>query len=721
MLKKSCRLNINDNGIAHLVFDLPDDDNRLSSAVLQEFGALIDDLRKNSNVRALVISSAKENIFLAGPDIGEIAAIKDSEEGIKYSRRGQQVLNKLEALPFPSVAVIDGACFSAGLELALACTYRIASDKPKTLFGFPDSIAVFPGFGGTQRLPRAIGIEPAVRMLLDGKPLSGPEAYNIRLVDACFPAEFILDKTEDFVGAIFIKSDQDQIRSHRREPIIQYLLEKSPAGSIIFRLAGQEVWGKTKGSFPALLKVLEVIEKSCGLPLAEGLEVEAREWGNQITLKTTKNVLELLKTMRKLMKATGVKERIKPAVISSAGVIGAGGWGIAWCFTIADITTRLKDTGWGAVGKGTEQIYSHFKNVDRLKDAEITAHMHHLVGKIDYSAFEKADIVVEAVQENLEVKKKIYAELEKVLKDDAIIATTHTSPTITELSKDLKHPERFIGMNFCGSPVPDLAILIEVAPGEKTSAKTIATVVDLCKKFKNDQFIFNKIPLIVKDRPGFLVERIVFIMIAESFFLLQEGAKIEQIEEVMNKFGFILSLEMCDMVGFAVAYNVFRNLSKAYSPRIIVPKLLQMMYEDYHLLGKKGGKGFYLYDNKGDKKQINPEIDKIIVDYRRRMNIMPRFVSNEEILERLLLAPLNEAARCLEEKIIESPEDMDLVSVLIGIPASRGGLLHYADELGIKNVVDRLEKLSEVLGERYKPCNLLTRMAKRNLKFFPER
>ena len=687
------------NSVATLVFDLPGEKvNKLSAPVLIELDGILDDLAKQTDIKLLVIESAKPGIFIAGADIEEIKDLRVISDAEAKVKRGQDVLGKIEKLPFPSLAVINGACMGGGCELVLCCTYRVAIDNKKTQIALPEvNLGIFPGFGGTQRMPKIVGLVQALTLITSGKTVDANKAERIGLVDTAIPEGYIKEQLPEFIEKILAKKVEKKDR--------RSLMEKLPfTRPIIYKKTKEAVLKASKGHYPAPLKAVEVIERTYGGDLDSGLRIEREEFAKLAVTDTSKNLIQIFFTSEALKKDSGVKSEVKPKEIKNAALLGAGvmGGGIAWAFSNKDIPIRMKDINWDAVGLGYKhiaEIWQSLKKIGKARDGDIDNKMNLVSAGLDYAGFEHADVVVEAIVENMDVKHKILAETEKHIEKDAILASNTSSLSITKLSAPLKRPEKFVGMHFF-NPVNRMP-LVEVIPGDKTDDQTIATIFALSKKL-------GKTPIRVGDCAGFLVNRILLPYMNEAVLMLEENASIEQVDKVMYKFGLPMGpFTLADEVGIDVCYKVAKILKDAYGERVKLSELLRVIYEDKKLLGKKAGKGFYIHD--GKDKKLNPDVAG-----RGDLNI-----SDQEIIDRCILIMVNEAAMCLEEGIIEKPEYLDMAMIMgTGFPPFRGGLCRYADAVGIANVVMRLKEFEGKYGVRFNPAKLLVKMAKDGQKFY---
>lgn len=716
-MSNAFKLNIDREGIAEIVFDLPGEKvNKISMDVMQELDGLLDEIAANKDIKALTISSAKPDIFIAGADLRSFEPIfRDPAKGHEIIANGHRVLNKLSNLPFPSVALINGACLGGGMELALACTYRLVSDSPKSVLGLPEvTLGIIPGWGGTQRMPRLVGLAEGLPIILGGKPVKAQKAWKINLVDAIAPADFFEVKSKGFVQNILTPQGKEQIEKKRKKSSLkQWLLEKNPLGRIaLFRMAEKDVKSKTKGHYPAPLVALKLIEESFHLPLQEGLNKEIETFSGNLSRDfiNAPNLIHLFFVNEALKKDKSFFEEATPSKINAAGVIGAGtmGSGIAWLFSNQDIPVRFKDIDWTAIGKGysaANAIYSKLVKDKRMKSCDASLKFHRLSGTIDYSGFQQADLVVEAAVESLELKHQILKELEKNISKEAVIGTNTSSLTIAEMSTVLQYPERLVGMHFFNPP--NRMPLVEIVAGEKSSPKAIATAVDICRKL-------GKTPIVVKDCPGFLVNRIFVVGANEIMLMFQEGTSFDKLEKMMLDFGMPMSpFVLADEVGNDVGYKVSKVFHEAYGDRMVVPQIIEKMNE-HKLYGKKNGKGFFIYDGE-TRKERNSEVDTLQQSLKIKANPTP----DSDMCDRVMFSMINEAARCLHEKIIDNPGFLDMALIMgIGFPPFRGGLLRYADNIGIDKVVERLKNFEQVYGSRFAPCEKLLEMQRTKTVFF---
>ncbi len=691
-----------DDGIATLCLDLEGSAvNILSSQALKDLDAKFEELKTAKDIRLLKITSSKEGIFIAGADISEIERLKDEEEAYEIVREGQRILSKLSALPYPTLAVIDGACLGGGLELALCCDYRLATENPKTKIGLPEvNLGVLPGFGGTQRLKRLTGLSKALELILGGKILNGKKAESLGVVDACVPKGYLEFKEKAFVELILEHPESILSKRKQGSALDRFL----PV--LVFHYARKNVMAQTKGKYPAALAILDLFEKTQSKEVEEGLEIEARAFSRLAVTDISKNLIGLFYSSEALKKETGVKRKVNPTPVSMVNVIGAGvmGSGIVFQFSKIDKLVRMKLRRYEQAGqamKSIAKVYEGFIKRRRLTKAEVGMKLAHISYTTEFDGFKHCDLALEAIVENTEAKQELYVQLEEIMDEQAIIASNTSSLSISLLSEKMQHPERFVGMHFF-NPVPRMP-LVEIIPGKMTSDKTIATVVSLAKEA-------GKTPVVVGDCAGFLVNRILLPYINEAVRMFEEGADFENIDRLVYEFGMPMGpFVLADEVGLDVGYKVAKVLEDAYGERMKVSSILDRVYHQMQLLGKKSGKGFYIHSG---KKRVANDAVKALVFSKRQFD-------EKEIIDRAMLIMVNEAALCLQEGIVDNAQYLDMVMIMgTGFPPYRGGLLRYADAVGIERVLITLQSLAKNHGLRFEPAKLLVDMAKSGKTFY---
>lgn len=690
---------ITDSGLAIITLDNREAKlNVLSTPFMEALEQAIQQVESETGVQAAIIRSGKSAGFIAGANIDEIEAITDPKDAEEKSRRGQDVFQQITDLPFPTIAVINGHCMGGGTELTLACDYRLAA-KDKASIALPEvKLGIFPAWGGSQRLPRLISLQTALDLILTGKSYNAYRAYKSGLVDKVVPDELIDSYPEEFAEEI-IKNDANKYKQARKKKtggFMNALLEKNPLGrSVIWSQAKKNIMKSTGGNYPAPLIALEVMKKGISKSLQQGLEIEAREFGKLVTTPEHKHLLHVYHLNERPKKLTGVEGEVDLKPVHNTAVLGAGvmGGGIAQLLAYKDYPVRMKDIDKQMVADGLKHADSIFKKAvkkHKITKLEKERKMEHISGTIQYDGFERTDVVIEAVVEKMAVKQSVLKEVEPLLEDDAIFASNTSALSITELQSVAEKPHRVGGMHFF-NPVHKMP-LIEVIRGEETDDKTVATIFDLSKKL-------SKTPIVVEDSPGFLVNRLLGIYLNEACFLAEEGYDIEWLDKIVKKFGMPMGpFRLIDEVGIDIAADVAETLGEAFGEYLEASTLLSKVHES-GLLGKKDNKGFYQYKD-GHSDGINPDIRKFVSGSNKD--------KPEQQVQRMMYLMVNEAARCLEEGIIKTPEDIDTGMIFgTGFPPFRGGLCKYADTEGFDSLGKTLKEYSEKFGKRFAPSDYL--------------
>jgi 3-hydroxyacyl-CoA dehydrogenase / enoyl-CoA hydratase / 3-hydroxybutyryl-CoA epimerase len=699
--------NRDERGVATLTFDLPGEKvNKFTPEVMTDLNDILQKLLKEP-CKCLLIRSAKEGVFIAGADIKDIQSIKDKHTSDEKLLRGQNVFNTLANCPFPTVAIINGACMGGGMELALACKERWASDHAKTRMGLPEvKLGLLPGWGGTQRLPKLVGLRAALDMILTGKTIDARKAIKMGLVDIAFGAEFIDDTVQKNTERL-LKSNSQQKKPSKLSALDRFFDHSALGHKIVFHQARKSLQAKGGKDYPALNSILNLLEKSLNGPLQEGLRLEREYFSELITGSVAPNLIQVFFNSESIKKYSG--DRSDKLKFNKAGVLGAGimGGGIAWLFSSKGHAVRMKDLNLDALAKGHQSASNINKELikrRKLTSSEASNLSTRIEGSINYQGFQKCNIIVEAVVEKMEIKKAVLKEAETHLDSTALLCSNTSALSITEMGKDLKHPERFIGLHFF-NPVNRMP-LIEIIPGEKTSAQTIAHAFQLALDL-------GKSPIIVKNCAGFLVNRILLAYMNEAARCLEDGAKIEQVDRIITNYGMPMGpFHLTDEVGIDVGYHVAKTLEQAYGQRMEVSSILTMVHQDMKLLGKKGNVGFYQWQ--GKEKHINASLQTTISQRSRRPEL-----DDQAILDRCIMTMVKESSLCWEEKIAESAGHIDMAMILgTGFPPFRGGPLCYADQLGAKDCVQKLRRLSEQWGDRFTPNQALLDLEKNNQRHY---
>ncbi len=710
------------DGKVSLVIDRADAKvNAFNAAVMRELTEILDELSSRGDIRFLFIQSAKRDVFIAGADIKDIQAIDDAADAEQKSRGGQEAFNRLEDLPFPTMALIDGACLGGGTELALACDYRIATDNPKVQIGLPETqLGILPGWGGTWRLPRLTGPATALNLILTGKSLDGKKSAKSNVVDYMWPQAFHLDWAHELADRILAGEERQIHAKRKRKSMGMKLLENTPVGRFfLFSRALRDTRRKTGGHYPAPIEALRVVKRAHRKGREPALRLERSAFGRLAVTNASRNLVRLYFAREAVKHQPALQGEEPPKQVQRAAVLGAGVMGgrIAWLFSYRDIPVTMKDIAWDAVQKGynsAREVYGQLKKIGKLDEREARLKLHKIHGTIEYESFGSPDFVIEAVVENLEVKKKVLSELETKVAEDTIIASNTSALSITEIAGSLKHPERFVGMHFF-NPVNRMP-LVEVIAGEKTSPETVRNTGLLAQKL-------GKTPVVVQNCAGFLVNRLLMPYLNEAVIMLDEGQNFLEIDRKVKNFGMPMGpFTLLDEVGIDVGYEVARECMQAYGERMQTSGFFEALEGNTELLGKKSGKGFFLYDKKRKKPQPNPEMQKLI---RKHVTARGKRLSEFDMVHRPVLAMVNEAARALEERIVETPTDVDVAMIMgTGFPPFRGGVLRYADDLGLTCVRDTLSRYADEYGVRFRPADLIQQLAGESRSFYdlqPER
>ena len=675
-------------GIARLTIDLENEKvNKLSIAVLEEFDEVLDSIKDNSSIKALVITSAKKNVFIAGADIEEIEQLEDEKEVYDLLMRVHTIFNKLENLEFPSIAYINGACMGGGLELALACTHRVATTSDKTKLAFPEvKLGIFPGFAGCLRAPKVVGLINSLDLILSGKTIDAKKAYRIRLVDEVFHDGQKESKLESFIQRVIY----NKVKNRRKFN----LFETWPLREIVFSKTLKTLEKKVNKDFEAPYKALEVIKDTYARSFKQGIKVEAREFSKLAVTKESKNMIKLFFTFQKLNKNFDKTEN----PISSSAILGNGvmGKGIIWLFSKYLKEVRIKVRKIEQVQgilKDVAKIYDFLVKTRRMTANQVGFKLNDISYTEKFDGLSNTDFAIEAIIEDEKAKKEAYKELEKVLKPDAIIATNTSSISIEKLGSELKNKENFLGVHFF-NPV-NMMPLVEVIPSSHTSKETINKVFELLTSC-------GKTPILVGDCAGFIVNRILLPYLNEAAFILEEVPDIKRIDKVVKDFGMPMGpFTLADTVGIDIGFKVASILKEAYGDRMPISPIIEKIYNKKEL-GVKTGSGFYKYNKK--EKIVNNNVTSML-------DKSSKLITDEQIINRCIYIMINEASRCLEEGIVDDPSIIDFAMVTgTGFPPYKGGLCNLANEIGIKNIVKTLQELEKDYGSRFTPSNLLVKL-----------
>ncbi|MBP7225411.1 MAG: enoyl-CoA hydratase/isomerase family protein [Aliarcobacter sp.] len=680
-------LEINQN-VARIIFDLENEKvNKLSFEILKEFDEKLNIIKDDSSIKALVIDSAKKDIFIAGADIKEIEKLKDEKEVYDSLMEVHQIFNKLENLTIPTIAYINGACMGGGLELALACKYRVITTNPKTKLAFPEiKLGIFPGFAGTIRAPKIIGLVAALDLILTGKTIDAKKAYKLNLADIIFDdaqKEFMLD---DFIKKAIYGTIEKRIDFN--------LLNYAPLNEIVFNKTLKGLLNKVNKDFQAPFVALEVIRATINKEFEDSIKVEAREFAKLAITKESKNMIKLFFLFEKLNKNfEKTQNPISNAVVLGNGVMGKG---IIWLFSkyLNDVRIKIRDISHAnEIIKDVSKIYDYLIKSRKMTKNEVDFKLNKISYTDKFNGFKNFDFIIEAIIEDEETKKDTYKQIENIVNENAIIATNTSSISIEKLASEIKNKENFLGVHFF-NPV-NLMPLVEVIPTSNTSKETINKVFELL-------ITAGKTPILVGDCAGFIVNRILLPYLNEAAFILEEGSKIEKIDSLIKDFGMPMGpFTLADTVGIDIGYKVAKILNEAYGSRMPIASIIEKM-NDAKFLGLKTKAGFYEYD--GKDKYVNTHVTSMIQNNTK-------IFEDEQIVQRCIYIMINEASRCLEENIVSDASIIDFAMITgTGFPAYKGGLLSYANDIGLKNILESLRTFEKEYGSRFTPSNLLIKL-----------
>ncbi|MBY8060487.1 fatty acid oxidation complex subunit alpha FadJ [Vibrio fluvialis] len=703
---KAFHLSVDEQNIAWLAIDVPGEKmNTLQAAFAEDMQAVFKQLEsQKSQLKGLIVHSLKPDNFIAGADVRMLEACTSAPEAQALATQGQEMFQQLSDLPFPVVAAIHGPCLGGGLELALACDYRVCSDDDKTRLGLPEvMLGLLPGSGGTQRLPRLIGLLPSLDLILTGKQLRAKKAKKLGVVDACVPQAVLLDVAKRFIDEKGKKKGKVPLSTKEK------LMSQTGFGrKVIFDQASKKTEQKTRGNYPAAKAILEVIQHGLEKGMKAGLELEAKRFGELVMTPESKALRSIFFATTEMKKENG--SDAKPLKVNRVGVLGGGlmGAGISHVSVAkAKVPVRIKDVSNDGILNALNYNYKLFDKQRKrriLSKAQLQAEMSKLTGGTDFTSFNHTDVVIEAVFEDLSLKQQMVADIEANAKLSTIFATNTSSLPIHQIAAKASRPENIVGLHYF-SPVEKMP-LVEVIPHEATSDETISTVVALARKQ-------GKTPIVVKDCAGFYVNRILAPYMNEAAQILMAGEPIENLDRALLDFGFPVGpITLLDEVGVDIGAKIMPILVKELGPRFQGPDVFDTLLNDGRK-GRKSGKGFYSY--KGSKKK---EVDKSVY---KLLKLTPESKFNDkDIALRCILPMLNEAVRCLDEGIIRSPRDGDIGAIFgIGFPPFLGGPFRYMDHIGIKKLVELMNQHAEKFGDRFAPCDGLLTRAGLDEHFYP--
>ncbi|MGO2508655.1 MAG: fatty acid oxidation complex subunit alpha FadJ [Vibrio hibernica] len=702
MDKTAFTLTIDDDNIAWLAIDVPNEKmNTLQAEFSDQMKAIFDQLdSKKSQVKGLIVHSLKPDNFIAGADVRMLEACQSSLEAEELATQGQQMFSRLAALPFTVVAAIHGPCLGGGLELALGCDYRVCSDDAATKLGLPEvQLGLLPGSGGTQRLPRLIGLLNSLDLILTGKLLRAKKAVKLGLADACVPKSILLEAAKGYIA---------QPKRKVKIDLKEKLIANTKLGrKVIFEQAAKKTKQKTRGNYPATKAILNVIEYGLENGMEKGFAREAHEFGRLVMTPESQALRSIFFATTEMKKDFG--SDAKPKTITSVAVLGGGlmGAGIGYVSaTKAKVPVRIKDVSNDGILHAMSYSYQLLSKLVKrrsLTKAQLQQQMQYISGGTDFTGFAHKDMVIEAVFEDLSLKQSMVKDVESNAKKGVIFASNTSSLPIGKIAQGATHPENVIGLHYF-SPV-DKMPLVEVIPHEGTSDEVIATTV----KFARKQ---GKTPIVVKDKAGFYVNRILAPYMNEAARVLLSGEPIEHIDKALLNFGFPVGpIALLDEVGVDIGAKITPILVEELGERFSAPDVFEILLKD-NRKGRKSGKGFYTY--KGKKKEVDKSVYSLL-------KLKPESILSEEVVAmRCVLLMLNEAVRALDDGIIASARDGDIGAIFgIGFPPFLGGPFKYIDKVGAKKLVETMNEYAGKYGSRFAPSDGLLTRAGTGDKFYP--
>ncbi len=706
------RLTVDDTGVATAWLDAPSASvNKISQATLDGFSELIDTVEAHDDLRGLVLISGKPNSFVVGADLDMLSGFEMPAEARAVSRQAHRLVSRLQHLALPTVAAIHGACAGGGLELTLGCDYRIATTADTTTLSLPEvKLGLLPGGGGTQHLPRLIGVQQALTLILTGKNTYPEKARRLGLVDALIHPPGLHPAA---VRAARELADGTRTVDRDGPSFGEQVLESNPLSRrIIYRQAGRRTKSRTRGNYPAPPRILDAVRTGMEEGLDAGLDAEMRHFGD-LVFTPESNALVQVFFAKQGGEKNPLADQARP--VETVGVLGAGlmGAGIAQVTAENGLEAVLKDQTLDLAAQGKRRIWAaahREKEKGIINRFERDQRVERVVPTGDYDLLHTCDLVIEAVPEDLDLKHQVLSDTEAVIAPDAVFASNTSSLPISEIAAAAEHPERVVGMHYF-SPVPDIPLL-EVIATDATSEAALATAVDA-------GLAQGKTVIVVNDGPGFYTTRILALYMNEALHLLDAGADVPTVDTMMKDFGFPMGpFELFDFVGLDVAGKITEVMrDRLPSDRLDISDTAERL-ADADLLGQKSHEGFYHYtptaaDDEPERGDLNEAIYDVVAPANGSTP------SADTVQNRLALMMVNEAVRCLDEGVLRSPTDGDLGAVFgLGFPPFRGGPFRYVDQEGAGAIVHRLRDLAERYGDRFRPAESLQACASDNRCFY---
>ncbi|MDQ5967227.1 MAG: 3-hydroxyacyl-CoA dehydrogenase [Cyanobacteriota bacterium erpe_2018_sw_39hr_WHONDRS-SW48-000098_B_bin.30] len=684
-------VDLDNNGVAFVWFNCQSRANTLGTNTLHQLKTIVTLLQTDDSIKGVVIASSKPDHFVFGADLHEIMSFDSYEQAYTLSSEGQLTFNDIAALKKPVVAAIHGACLGGGLEGALCAHRRVAATDANTLIGLPEvKIGLMPGLGGTQRLPQLIAVKSALEFILTAEPVSAERAFELGIVQELTTKEQLFDRSRALVMEL-INGTAPEVKAKEAEK--PEVLKK------LFATMERSFRIRFKGHYPAPLKAIEAVKLSQESDMMAGLDFEARSFAGLSVEGTSRNLIQIFFSQDFISRSAARQaEKHYPKPPAILGIVGSGIMGSELVkvarLVAPDMQFRVKST----TAERAADFKSHYADDDKVQTSD------------DLAILADADLVVEAIVEDTEQKQKMLAAIEKHVSDECTIATNTSSLELIKLGQEMRKPDRFVGLHFF-YPV-DKMQCVEVISHPSSSAKSVAKAISLVTAM-------GKTPISVKDSAGFLVNRLLCTHLLEAARLLDDGVPLNWIEDAAVAYGMPMGpFTLIDTLGLHLCFSVADQLQEAFGERFISARTKDITAKE-NLDGKAGGKGIYLWDESGRKLKVNDHF--LAVSDLKLSDAKPSEEQVQQIQDQLFLPVLDEAARCLEEKVIRKPRELDLAMVVgTGYPAFRGGPLRYADQLGIGTVLERLKKvygLSKSAPNR-QPSKLLLSMQESGRRFY---
>ena len=681
--------------------------NQLSKPFVEEMRDALVAAYGDNEVKVVILTGTEKN-FIAGADITEMQKVKDRDSIFPLVMENNKLLNSIEQGPKPVIAALNGNCLGGGLEIAMASHYRIAAKGIQV--GQPEvQIGLIPGAGGTQRLPRLVGLPDALKMIATGQPISSEEGLGKGCIDEVVPPESLLEKA---LGAaqLFISGElnqRDRMTRLKKDKLPNFVTKK-----MIISYARGEAEKKGKG-YIAPFKAIEAMERGLSDDFEADLKIEAELFSDCAVSDVAKNLIGIFLNTRAAGKLPRIKG-VEPQKIKTVAMLGGGamGSGITNLLLSNGFETMLWDINDEAIQKGLSAIRKTFAypiKIGKMTQEELDRKIQdHVTTTTSLDDMKRADLIIEAVLEDMNIKQGIWKKLQEICRPEVILATNTSALPITEMASVLRDPGRMIGLHFF-NPAERMPLL-EIICGKKTSDGTLATSVAFARAIR-------KVPIVVNDGPGFYVSRQLGALMGESTFMIGEGVDGALIEEALLDFGMPMGpATLSDLTGIDIGYHVGKNFEKSFGDRWKMSPIYDLVYQT-GCYGRKTGAGWLDYSS--EKPVPNPKVQEVIKKYLKEKGIKSKKSSHKEIVDRMLARAINEAVYMIEEGICDRPQDMDLAIIYgLGFPPYRGGILRYADAWGIRNVYEHLLKLEQEQGVRFKPASLLKEMAESGRTFY---